>query len=59
MVSLGKNWHDIPKSRQTMKIRMSGDVVQMMGNDQFVTGTRTSIGRAKINVTVNIKLSSW
>jgi len=33
-----------------MKIGMSGDIVQMAGNNQFVAGTGSCVGRTEIYI---------
>ena len=42
-----------------MKVGMSGNVIQMTGKNNFVVGTRSSVGRTEIDMILNIELSSW
>jgi len=42
-----------------MKVGVSRYIVDMMRDDHFVTGARSSGGRAEIDIIINVKLFSW
>ena len=42
-----------------MKVGVSRHIVDMTRDDQFITGARSSGGRAEIDIIIYFKLFSW
>ena len=48
------NWNGIPKSSDTVKVRMSGFVIKVVGVNKFVTSSKSSTGGAKRDVICDV-----
>jgi len=46
-------WHS-----RKLAVGMAGSVIQITGNNHFVTRTRSSVGKTEINIILNIELSN-